>query len=77
MGRIRTKNWFAWMWRSLFGYTVSFMTVDKEYRVKHRFLRSPIMTKHILPQGLSGMKYTAIFFDESSEWPPKSGKLVG
>lgn len=53
----------SWFWRTLSGYTATFVDIDKEWTVKHRPFRKPLMssTKH---SGLRGKNLTAIYFDE-------------
>ena len=60
------RNWFL---KTLFGYQVSFVTLNKVYNMKHRPFRTPVMSVEPLPGGLRGRTYSAVIDDEAVSLP--------
>jgi len=66
---------FVWVRRTLFGYTVMFVSVERNYTVVHRPFRQPLMTSEkTTPTSFRGKSYTAIIFDEVVPYPKKNHK---
>jgi hypothetical protein len=61
------RNWF---WLTLRGYTVTFITLDRQYTVKHRPFRRPLMLQGNPRSTLRGLSYKAVIFDEVVQMSP-------
>jgi hypothetical protein len=69
---MKIKQLYKWV----FGYTVSFVTLDKIYNVKHRIGRQPQMWVDKVGRG-KGKSYSHIYFDEWSQLSPEDLKEIG
>lgn len=60
--RLTKRNWF---WRTLTGYTVTFINVNGQYTVIHRPFQAPEMINgNPRSQGMRGVNYNVVIFDE-------------
>ena len=71
-----SKNRWAWFRRTLFGYTIMFVSVDYENIVRHRPFRAPEMksTRITKQPKMRGKKFEMIIYDELSSHPFITGE---
>lgn len=61
----KSLRW-SWFWKTLTGYTVTFINLDYEHVVTHRPFRQPLMeSTRMTKKPLKGKAYEMIIYDEA------------